>query len=727
MKIKSRSLFLSAVLLLFFYPAAAKEKISKNEIPVNIKYYVDSTGEKTLADIDDSLFENVYGTGNSGSYKGALWLDIRPEVSEIHHCIVSFGKDRIDSAEFYEKRDGQYHFLGKIGYSCTNGTESKMDVFHSFPVFGDSLCSSDCNIRIRIMNRSGNFITVKLFRDLVFFHLCRIYFIKLYTVLGVSFCIFVILFIYALSMRRLMVFFLSVSSLFYFLFQIQARGGGLFFLREFSVPFFIFNRLEYCFETSVFLFLFFSACCALKKCSGSAYRKISPIAIQLVVVSYALLFTVQEESMMLYSYTILSIVSKIFFVLSVAFCLGAVEKNTRIIMLLWIPQTLFFSMMQISRAFRIKSSNAFFDFLAEDSLMLSFCFFLISTMPVLFFIAQKICLEIQESKSELEKIRAQNSQLAVQNNLMNGLFKGIMFDSMQILSMVDILSRQIFAPRAVSYIEIVKINSAKISDIIAGFTTYNDRSCLEEHPILLTEFFLSCIQASKICFSSREVALSHSVLVNPGTLILADMRIAELFFISFLNSVIEVSVPGSGVAVCLKDADENFVLSVSAEIDAKNEQEVLRCIESKNDRRNFTFIMQMAEIYRGSLSVSGGDGKFKFSVALDFCRVENSADRSVIINKTRFSSYKKNAQTRTERGKAEDTALVDASAEKTDDPAKKLSSRERQISELIISGKSDKEIADELCISPGTVASHNKKIFKKLDVHSRVELINKLR
>jgi DNA-binding NarL/FixJ family response regulator len=47
--------------------------------------------------------------------------------------------------------------------------------------------------------------------------------------------------------------------------------------------------------------------------------------------------------------------------------------------------------------------------------------------------------------------------------------------------------------------------------------------------------------------------------------------------------------------------------------------------------------------------------------------------------------------------------------------------------ELIIAGKTDKEIASELFISVGTVASHNKKIFKKLEVHSRVELINKLR
>ena len=56
-----------------------------------------------------------------------------------------------------------------------------------------------------------------------------------------------------------------------------------------------------------------------------------------------------------------------------------------------------------------------------------------------------------------------------------------------------------------------------------------------------------------------------------------------------------------------------------------------------------------------------------------------------------------------------------------------LSSREQQIALLIADGKSDKEIANTLNIQPGTVASHNKKLFKKLNVHSRVELMNKIR
>nr|MCR5764303.1 LuxR C-terminal-related transcriptional regulator [Treponema sp.] len=55
-----------------------------------------------------------------------------------------------------------------------------------------------------------------------------------------------------------------------------------------------------------------------------------------------------------------------------------------------------------------------------------------------------------------------------------------------------------------------------------------------------------------------------------------------------------------------------------------------------------------------------------------------------------------------------------------------LSPREKQIAILISVGRSDKEIAEELNISPATVATHNKNIFKKLSVHSRIELIKKV-
>lgn len=52
-----------------------------------------------------------------------------------------------------------------------------------------------------------------------------------------------------------------------------------------------------------------------------------------------------------------------------------------------------------------------------------------------------------------------------------------------------------------------------------------------------------------------------------------------------------------------------------------------------------------------------------------------------------------------------------------------LSEREREIIRLIAQGKVNKEIADELCISVHTVATHRRNISAKLEVHTTAGLI----
>ncbi len=51
--------------------------------------------------------------------------------------------------------------------------------------------------------------------------------------------------------------------------------------------------------------------------------------------------------------------------------------------------------------------------------------------------------------------------------------------------------------------------------------------------------------------------------------------------------------------------------------------------------------------------------------------------------------------------------------------AKPLTSRQRQIFELIVLGKSNKEIARKLALSTGTVKSHVALLFDRIGVHHR--------
>jgi DNA-binding CsgD family transcriptional regulator len=56
-----------------------------------------------------------------------------------------------------------------------------------------------------------------------------------------------------------------------------------------------------------------------------------------------------------------------------------------------------------------------------------------------------------------------------------------------------------------------------------------------------------------------------------------------------------------------------------------------------------------------------------------------------------------------------------------------ISSREQEIVLKLIEGKTNREIGDELFISPNTVKTHIRNIYKKLDISNRVQLVHKIK
>ena len=53
----------------------------------------------------------------------------------------------------------------------------------------------------------------------------------------------------------------------------------------------------------------------------------------------------------------------------------------------------------------------------------------------------------------------------------------------------------------------------------------------------------------------------------------------------------------------------------------------------------------------------------------------------------------------------------------------RLTSRERQVIQLLAQGLSTKQIGAQLVISPGTVRSHLDHVMAKFDLHSRVQVV----
>lgn len=69
------------------------------------------------------------------------------------------------------------------------------------------------------------------------------------------------------------------------------------------------------------------------------------------------------------------------------------------------------------------------------------------------------------------------------------------------------------------------------------------------------------------------------------------------------------------------------------------------------------------------------------------------------------------------------SAVMAAYRTRTDRPANPLTSRERQVLQLIAEGKSTKEIAGILGVSVKTAESHRSRLMQKLDIHETASLV----
>jgi DNA-binding NarL/FixJ family response regulator len=64
-------------------------------------------------------------------------------------------------------------------------------------------------------------------------------------------------------------------------------------------------------------------------------------------------------------------------------------------------------------------------------------------------------------------------------------------------------------------------------------------------------------------------------------------------------------------------------------------------------------------------------------------------------------------------------------APRSEGPPVLLSDREREVLELMASGKTNKEIADRLYLSPHTVKEHTSAVYRKLRVRNRAEAVQR--
>ena len=67
--------------------------------------------------------------------------------------------------------------------------------------------------------------------------------------------------------------------------------------------------------------------------------------------------------------------------------------------------------------------------------------------------------------------------------------------------------------------------------------------------------------------------------------------------------------------------------------------------------------------------------------------------------------------------------ILEQMSESRDDPYERLTSRERQVFQLIAEGKTNRNIAEHLSLSVKTVDTHRMRLMNKLDIHDQISLV----
>lgn len=108
------------------------------------------------------------------------------------------------------------------------------------------------------------------------------------------------------------------------------------------------------------------------------------------------------------------------------------------------------------------------------------------------------------------------------------------------------------------------------------------------------------------------------------------------------------------------------------------------------------------------------------NLSFDFIKLLSSALAIVYLKYSFDNLFVKNHVVETSSESINERKLNDFISEHS------ITSRQEEIIKLIVDGDSNKEISEKLFITEGTVKTHIYNIFKKVDVSSRTQLLNKI-
>lgn len=728
------------------------------------KIFIDPKGTMKCSEIQDQDFSDIEFPYRPGFFEGILWFTIqidKKKLDERQRYMVLFENQNIDFAEAFIKSGENWILIGRTGKAIRTREMSLASILSAIPLMENLDGTEEAkNIRIRFASTNGDPVTIKILST-------TRYLKKVNRVLsnfsfsgGIGICIFFGLLLTSILLRDPAYLFLALSALLYILRALHIKGSGPVFVWNFLASLPQSRKIEYVLDGLEVVIL--SICGRFfisKKTSEPFLTKQMGILFEIVIIEMLMIFTVNSQTTLYLLYLILSTVQRVFLIAGHSKHIGKKDFDMHVIFVPWIIAFSFSIIFRILIGMRNFLCMDISDSIKLNEYITSTIWFLMLTIPPLYLIGKRFNIRYQFVQSEYQQLETRFIEEEKKKQIISSATKKITKSTSTVLNSAGILSKLNFSAANAEYIELIKTESARINDLLVSISVLEGQSQPLGSKILFLDFFNSCMISVNQIVSAKKVSISLTTAVANDTVISADPRILQNIIISFSCSTIRIS-NSSRISIYLEEKGGSFTLTITSQLQNEFHGNTEKINARLNEDTYFDFICEVAKIYGGTVTIHPLDDKCRFVLQLNFETAGNTNQSSVVVNKTNFEISENSArllknknksgleiadqplekvqeiqiETDEDKSRSSDDALQMDSIplmmeKKIEDPFEKFnfSTREKEIATLIAEGKSDKEIASQLNISPQTVATHNKKIFRKAEVHSRVELINKLR
>ncbi|MBQ0040332.1 MAG: hypothetical protein KBS64_07895 [Treponema sp.] len=725
----------------------------------------------TCNQINEEDFHETELPLKPGFFEGILWFDIeisKPENFDDQRYILYIEDESVDFAEAFIQTDMGWRLLGRTG---TGIPKEQMSLVTSIPLIPlmKNLFShgNTTHVRLRMTSSKGTPVKISLISNT-----------NLYTTSsralssfsfngGIGIVLFLGLLITGIFLKDPAYIFLAFSSLLYILRAMQTRGTGPILLWNFLSETPVAGKFEYImYNIEVLLLAISSHYFINTRNEKTLLSKTFVMIIELFIIEFILILIIDSKLTMFLSYLIISIVQKVLLLFIIASNIRNKDTESIIIFIPWMIVFSFSVIFRIMLLLRNFTPIDFPEFIKLNNMVTSTPGFILLATPPLYSLGMRFNRRFQFIQKEYQELETKLIKDDKTNTLVHSVTMPIAQLSSSVLNSASILSKLNFSASNAEYIEMIKGESARINDLLCSIRIIDGIEKPENSPILLLDFFNSCIANVKRQTINSNCTPSFSNAIPDDVIVSADVRILQLVFITITESILSLSKAGTKFTVYLeegKEKDGTILLTIGNTIDDESLDTPAKILQKLNENTYFDFIVELAKIYDLIVSIYPLEESCRTTLRLKLDKIEDIGMTMVVVDKTTFemsdNSFRllKDKLSTTKRQRTSEDSSVD-SAEETSTPQiekKKntatnlsrisaiekeeqsvvkdiferydFSTREKEIATLIIEGKSDKEIAYHLNISPQTVATHNKKIFKKAEVHSRVELINKVR